>query len=468
MPDEKKPACCGQSAARTRCLRGDGHKERDSKQRCCAGRDGSKHINAVACQHKGDCHQNGDDELGAQRYPVQPGEVLEFEVWVGLPAPIPFDVGMISFAYGATDNDLAIYQGCSTPANFTGWRKVAAQITIAPGQYSLAAVPWISQPHTGGAVAYFAEPVIRRLPASVANAANTAAAAVQAAANAEDTAKAYALALANAADVSSRAYVDGVIDAEEARAIADAADKAEAARVAAVAAAAADATAKANAAATTAIWDGVYGPGKPVNNATRNIVFYQDADPAGYAADGDIWHVQSIGKEYTRIGGAWVPTVGASSIQTADLAVDAVSVLLSSLLPAGGVGALPGATSTNVNSQITQLTWPNTTGAAVFLEAETGINNSTLSYNSFRPTGEAATRMYMRIIVGTSLTERTICTDWPDAANSYPSISRSDVAPVLVANGETVQVQLWIKLIHSAAARISYQSAYANLRIKKR
>lgn len=61
-----------------------------------------------------------------------------------------------------------------------------------------------------------------------------------------------AQARATLATITSKAYADGIVSEEEARAIADATAKAEAARVAAIAAAAADATAKANAAAAAA------------------------------------------------------------------------------------------------------------------------------------------------------------------------------------------------------------------------
>ncbi|MCL1162452.1 hypothetical protein L2728_11265 [Shewanella chilikensis] len=56
----------------------------------------------------------------------------------------------------------------------------------------------------------------------------------------------YALAKANLAETEAKAYADGVVNAEEARAIADAQAKADAAKAAAIAAAAADATSKAN------------------------------------------------------------------------------------------------------------------------------------------------------------------------------------------------------------------------------
>ena len=77
-----------------------------------------------------------------------------------------------------------------------------------------------------------------------------------------------AQAKADLAETTAKAYADGIVTAEEQRAINDATTKAEAARVAAVNAAAADATAKANLAATTATWGGVSGADKPQDNAT--------------------------------------------------------------------------------------------------------------------------------------------------------------------------------------------------------
>ncbi len=63
---------------------------------------------------------------------------------------------------------------------------------------------------------------------------------------AQNSAEAYALSQANLAEVKANAYADGIVTAEEQRAIADAQAKADAAKVAAIAAAAADATIKAN------------------------------------------------------------------------------------------------------------------------------------------------------------------------------------------------------------------------------
>lgn len=143
-----------------------------------------------------------------------------------------------------------------------------------------------------------------------------------AAAAAQSAAQSYADAQANAANVAAKAYADGIVDAEEARAIADAEAKANAARVAAEAAAAADATAKANVAATTALWTGVSGSGKPADNATRNPVYVQDSDP-GSVPDGAIWITST--KAWQRSGGAWVPYVGAGSVDTGELAAGAAT-----------------------------------------------------------------------------------------------------------------------------------------------
>ena len=91
-----------------------------------------------------------------------------------------------------------------------------------------------------------------------ANAAKTAAISTAAAdasskANAaQAAAKAYALAKANLAETTAKAYADGVVSAEEQRAINDAQARANAAKTAAISTAAADASSKANAAQTAA------------------------------------------------------------------------------------------------------------------------------------------------------------------------------------------------------------------------
>ena len=69
------------------------------------------------------------------------------------------------------------------------------------------------------------------------------------AAAAQAAAEAYALAKANLAETTAKAYADGIVTEEEARAIADATAKANAAQAAAISAAAADAAARVNAVA---------------------------------------------------------------------------------------------------------------------------------------------------------------------------------------------------------------------------
>jgi len=81
-----------------------------------------------------------------------------------------------------------------------------------------------------------------------------------------------AIARANLAEVQAKAYADGLVDAEEARAIEDA-------------------TTKANAAAQTALWTGVSGAGKPIDNAGR-VIDLGDGGGAGQrqANDGPGWY----------------------------------------------------------------------------------------------------------------------------------------------------------------------------------
>lgn len=171
--------------------------------------------------------------------------------------------------------------------------------------------------------------------ASAAQAAAITAAAVDATAKAsaaqaaaQSAAAVDASAKANLAEVTSKAYADGIVTAEEARAIADATAKANAARVAAEAAAAADATAKANAAALTALWTGISGSGKPADNATVNRFTFATSAPGG-AIDGDVW-VDISAAPYVinmRVGGVWLAGANLSTGALAQLnAVDTAQI----------------------------------------------------------------------------------------------------------------------------------------------
>ncbi|MBB1439890.1 host specificity protein J [Shewanella sp. SG41-4] len=84
---------------------------------------------------------------------------------------------------------------------------------------------------------------------------------------AQSAAQAYALAKANLAEVTAKAHADGKVTAEETRAIADAQAKADAAKTAAITAAAADATAKANNAKSQAISTAASDATTKANNA---------------------------------------------------------------------------------------------------------------------------------------------------------------------------------------------------------
>jgi hypothetical protein len=97
---------------------------------------------------------------------------------------------------------------------------------------------------------------------------------------------------ADLAETTAKAYADGIVTAEEERAILDATNKANAARIAAEAAAALDATAKANVAATTANWSGVSG--KPSFGAFATLNQITSVDVSTYIAAAAI--------DYTRIG----------------------------------------------------------------------------------------------------------------------------------------------------------------------
>jgi hypothetical protein len=59
--------------------------------------------------------------------------------------------------------------------------------------------------------------------------------------------------------------------------------------------------------ADTANWPDITGPGKPVDNATRNVIYQQASEPTTGLNDGDIWIDTDDGyRMYLRVGGAWV------------------------------------------------------------------------------------------------------------------------------------------------------------------
>lgn len=72
----------------------------------------------------------------------------------------------------------------------------------------------------------------------------------------------------------------------------------------------------------TALWSGVAGTGKPDDYATRNPVYFQDADP-GSVPNGSIWITST--KAWQRVAGAWQPYVGAGSVDTGELAAGAAT-----------------------------------------------------------------------------------------------------------------------------------------------
>lgn len=93
---------------------------------------------------------------------------------------------------------------------------------------------------------------------------------------AQAAAEAYALAKADLAETTAKAYADGIVSDEEARAIADAQAKADAAEAAAIATAATDATTKANAAQSNAISTASTDATTKANNAQSAAETYAD------------------------------------------------------------------------------------------------------------------------------------------------------------------------------------------------
>ncbi len=161
------------------------------------------------------------------------------------------------------------------------WRHAAAFAT-APAGAAYASVFWrCSDTDVGQADSYawLTEPVVKVAGAS------------QTTPSPYVPGSSYALSLAIAqadlAEIQARAYADGLVDAEEARAIADA-------------------TAKANAAAQTALWTGVSGAGKPIDNAGR-VIDLGDGNGAGqrHANDAPGWYAVGTTQQFK-----WSSSVG--------------------------------------------------------------------------------------------------------------------------------------------------------------
>jgi hypothetical protein len=98
---------------------------------------------------------------------VTPGDVLDFEVWVGLTAPIAFNVGILCFSYDQNKTDVNHYPGPTISGNYTGWRRIAGAVTVPANVHYIVPNMFIGQ-GSQGVTAFFAAPMIRRRAAAVA------------------------------------------------------------------------------------------------------------------------------------------------------------------------------------------------------------------------------------------------------------------------------------------------------------
>lgn len=258
--------------------------------------------------------------------------------------------------------------------------------------------------------------------------------------------------------------------------------------------------------------------------ADGKIASFYQASPPGSADEGDLWFDTDDGnKQYIRAGGVWVLaadtrigtalTVASDAQATADGKVttfvassaptaDAVGDLwLDSddgnklyrwngsawlALPIGtgalalesatetdtdvdgvlDVGSGPSDPSTSVDEVVRSVSYTNGTGAAVPVQFLAGLTGAIMVKSGGVPaTAEALLQWSSATLSG----QAVLCSAWPDQSlPAAPQVAPVAAGQVLLPAGETLTVNLRMRLIHDDAAFFQWEYAYAQLAAIKR
>lgn len=159
------------------------------------------------------------------------------------------------------------------------------------------------------------------------------------------------------------------------------------------------------------------------------------------------------------------PMSSVTGIGNSQLVDGAATDVLFDASVSGSIGNGPAGGATSVNSVIRTVSYTNTTGKPIPIQFEGGLTNSTLSWNTSYPTGD--TKLIMEWSSATLSGSITLCSRWPASATTDPTISPVSQYQVTLPAGETLTVNLRVKLVHTYAALISWTSSYLRASVIK-
>lgn len=113
---------------------------------------------------------------------------------------------------------------------------------------------------------------------------------------------------------------------------------------------------------------------------------------------------------------------------------------------------------TSVDTVIRTLSYQNTSGKPLPIQFEGGITNSILNWDAPYPTG--TTELDIEWSSATLSGSIDICSQWPDISKMSMTISPNSQFQVVLPVGETLTINLRVKLNHTAAAIINWTSSY--------
>ena len=210
-------------------------------------------------------------------------------------------------------------------------------------------------------------------------------------------------------------------------------------------------------ATSTTSWQRMVCSSVSIPAATQKIqvlIFCQGRTTLG----ADTLDVDDVMLEESDTPSVWHPYPGEVSIGTENLQNNSATDVVFDYGLSGSAGNGPAGGATSVNTVIRTKNYANSTGKPLTIQFEGGITDSNLVWNSYYPTG--TTTLEIEWSSASLSGSITICSRWPDISLMSMTISPSTMHQVTLPAGETLTINLRVRVNHTAAAKISWQSSY--------
>lgn len=172
----------------------------------------------------------------------------------------------------------------------------------------------------------------------------------------------------------------------------------------------------------TATWTGVTGAGKPVDNATRNVIFRQSSAPTFGMTTNDIWFDTDDNATYTYTGSSWVKTGDVTAQNTALGIINQGALATASSVFVGSTVKFADGTVLNTSDFVNKLTKIGTGNISTFID------------------GAAITNAYIGNLSAAKITSGTIAADRLDATIITGKVANLQAAQIGLAQIDTLRI----------------------------